>query len=154
MRLGREVGATTLLNPAPAADLSNEDLSSVDYLLPNEHEVHVCAGISSEAPLEEAVQKLLARGCRNVLVTLGDSGCLLCASDGSRQEVPGFAVHAVDTVGAGDAFCGALATVLLEACPLIQALRFAHAAAALSVTKPDTVPSYHHRSAVEELLSS
>ena len=152
MRLGRTAGAITLLNPAPAADLSTFDLSTIDFLVPNEHEARVCAGLPPEAPLEDAISRLLSLGCHHVLVTLGEAGCTLRSPAAARLDVPGFQVHAIDTVGAGDAFCGAFATALAENQPVAQALRFANAAAALSVTKPDTVPSYHHRAEVEALL--
>lgn len=153
MRAGRAAGAITLLNPAPAADLVGHDLSCIDFLVPNEHEARVCAGLPLQAPLEEAVGVLLGCGCRNVVVTVGEEGCALVGSDGSRLDVPSYRVAAVDTVGAGDAFCGALAVALAKRQSVGDALRFANAAAALSVTKADTVPSYHTRDAVEAFLA-
>ena len=152
MSFGRAAGATTLLNPAPAADLSAADLSCIDFLLPNETELRVCAGLPLEAPVDDAVARLLALGCRNVLVTLGEAGCTLRGADGSRIDSPAFPVCAVDTVGAGDAFCAGFATALAESQPLAAALRFANATASLSVTKPDTIPSYHARHEIESLL--
>lgn len=125
----------------------------MDFLVPNETEARVCAGLPLDAPLEEAVGRLLGRGCRHVLVTLRENGCLLCQQEATPLDVPAFPVRAVDTVGAGDSFCGALATALAEGMEIAKALRFANAAAALSVTKPDTVPSYHTRAEVEGLLA-
>lgn len=154
MRHGKELGAITILNPAPAADLSTQDLSSVDYLVPNETELRVSAGLGPDASTDEAVSRLLDRGCANVVVTLGEEGCALFGRDGHRLTMPGFAVQAVDTVGAGDAFCGALATALAERRPIEEALRWANAAAALSVTRQDTVPSYHRRAEVEAFLQA
>lgn len=153
MRLGRETGAVTILNPAPALELTACDLACVDYLVPNETEARVCAGLPLDAPLEEAVELLLERGCGAVIVTLGEKGCRLSRKGAAPLEVAAFPLTAVDTVGAGDSFCGALSTALAEGKPVADALRFANAAAALSVTKPDTVPSYHTRAEVERLLA-
>lgn len=153
-RRGKELGAVTILNPAPAADISTQDLSGVDYLVPNETELRICAGLGPDASTDEAVGRLLDRGCANVLVTLGEEGCALFGRDGHRLIVPGFAVQAVDTVGAGDAFCGALATALAAGRTIEEALRWANAAAALSVTRQDTVPSYHHREEVDTFLQA
>ena len=77
---------------------------------------------------------LRARGVQTVIITLGAGGALV-ASERSTQLVPGFKVHAVDTTGAGDVFNGALAAALSEKLPLMQAVRFANAAAAISVTR-------------------
>lgn len=152
MRFGRAAGIPTLLNPAPAADLSREDLSCVDVLIPNETEAQVCAG-SADQPREDAVRRLLHLGCGSVVLTTGQSGCLWYDLSGLRARVPGFKVPVVDTVGAGDAFSAALAVGLAEGMGMERALLFANAAGALSVTVADTIPSYHRREEVEDLLS-
>jgi ribokinase len=152
MRLGKQCGATTILNPAPATDLSGSDLSGVDYVIPNETEATTCAGMP-ESPLEEAMRHLNRLGCRNVVTTTGEKGCLWLSESGFA-EIPGFEAGVVDTVGAGDSFCGAFAVGLGENMRVEEALRFAHAAASLSVTKPDTIPSYHDRAAVDAIVSA
>lgn len=151
LRAGREHGKLTVLNPAPATDLSAIDLSCIDFITPNETEALVCAGMTEGDPAV-AARKLLQHGCRNVVLTVGDKGCIWFSADGSETAVAGFAVEAVDTVGAGDAFSGALVVALAAGQPVADALRFANAAAALSVTKSDTIPSYHYLTQVEELL--
>ena len=151
MRIGRACGARTILNPAPAADLSGHDLSCVDFLTPNETETLVCAAMPA-APLEAAMRRLKERGCGHVVTTTGEQGCLWLDAGEKLRAVPGFRVAAVDTVGAGDAFAGAFAVGLGEGLPPETALRFAHAAAALSVTRPDTIPSYHRRAEVERFF--
>jgi ribokinase len=153
LRMGRAAGAVTLLNPAPAADLSGYDLSEVDFLLPNETEARICAGLPADTPIDATAARLRALGCNNVIITLGEAGCLWLDEHGKSLLVPGFSVQAVDSVGAGDAFCAGFAVGLSEGKTIPDALRFAHAVAALSVTRPDTIPSYHTRSEVEEMIA-
>ena len=154
MQAGRAAGCTTILNPAPAQDLSQVDLSSVAVITPNETEARVCLGLGAgdRADEEELGRRLLRRGCGAALLTLGERGCLCVTADGS-EHVPGFAVsEVVDTTGAGDAFNAGLAVALAEGCPLTQAARFANAAAALCCTALATLPSYHTRQQVETFI--
>ena len=154
MQVGRAAGCTTILNPAPAHDLSQEDLSSVAVITPNETEARVCLGLGAadRADDEELGRRLLQRGCGAALLTLGERGCLCVTADGS-EHVPGFAVpRVVDTTGAGDAFNAGLAVALAEGRPLAQAARFANAAAALCCTALATLPSYHTREQVETFI--
>jgi ribokinase len=150
MRIGRECGAVTVLNPAPAARLDAHDLSCIDFITPNETEAVVCAGIEGDDH-GAAVARLLQLGCRNVVLTTGADGCVWTDSAGTARTAPGFRVNVVDTVGAGDAFSAAFAVGLGEGMDMPDALRFANAAGALSVTRPDTVPSYHERCEVDGL---
>lgn len=146
--------AIVILNPAPAHDLNAFDLSAVDYLTPNETEVRVCLGLSPSDPASEALLagRLLEKGCRNVLVTLGERGSLLCNRDVCRLYEPVRLEKAVDSTGAGDAFNGALAVALSEEMPMDDAVRFANAVAAFSCTRADTIPSYGTRSQIETFL--
>ena len=139
MRLARAEGATTILDPAPARTLDPEFFTLADILTPNETEACVLLGrdpapiTSSEAP--EVAAALHAHGANRVLLKLGSQGCYY--ADGKLERFsPGFRVHAVDTTAAGDTFNGALAVALAEDQVLESALRFANAAAALSVTRP------------------
>ena len=154
MRRGREAGCTTILNPAPARDLSADDLSSVSVITPNETEARACLGLcAGERADEEALgRRLLERGCGAALLTLGERGCLCVTADGS-EHIPGFAIpEVVDTTGAGDAFNAALAVALAEGRPLREAARFANAAAALCCTTLATLPSYRRRTEVNALI--
>ena len=89
---------------------------------------------------EEAGRALRAKGVDTVILTLGEAGALLLTGE-AETHIPGFAVHAVDATAAGDAFNGALAAVLERGETLREAIRFAHAAAALTVKKVGAQPA-------------
>ena len=88
-----------------------------------------------------------------MIITLGKDGALLANGSQPLERIPGFSVKAVDTVAAGDCFNGALACALAEGQSLPQAIRFSHAAAAVSVTKPGAQPSLPHETKFEAFLS-
>jgi len=151
--LAREHSVRVILNPAPAQPLSDEILGNVSILTPNESEAELLTGIRVEddAGAEEAARALVARGVKTVILTLGSRGAFVFES-GSGELVPGFEVDAVDTTAAGDVFNGSLAVGLAEGMPLTGAVRFANAAAALSVTKLGAQPSAPTRSEIESFL--
>jgi ribokinase len=156
LTLARELGTTTILNPAPAAPLSDELLSLADYLTPNETEAKALTGrhITSLEDAVAAADLLLARGAGTVVLTLGARGALI-RNRGLSQHVPAIeAGPVVDTTGAGDAFNGGLALALAEGRELVQAVRFACAVAGLSVTRPGTAPSMPKRAEVDALLAT
>jgi ribokinase len=144
-RRARAAGATTLLNPAPAQAMSRELLALVDILVLNETELGFLAGSglseSDEATRIIAVaRRLQARADQTICVTLGKRG--VRARAGREQiAVPGRAVKALDTTGAGDCFVGALAAQLADDVPLRAALAFANAAASISVQRMGAGPS-------------
>ena len=155
MQAGHAAGCTTILNPAPARDLTAQDLSGVAVITPNETEARVCLGLAAAARAdeEELGRRLLARGCGAALLTLGARGCL-CVTAAGSEHVPGFPLpRVVDTTGAGDAFNAGLAVALAEGRPLAEAARFANAAAALCCTGLATLPSYHTRRQVDSFLA-
>ncbi|MCO6449541.1 MAG: ribokinase [Caldilineales bacterium] len=155
-KLGHACGSTVILNPAPAHDLRAQDLSSVDILTPNETEARVCLGFDPADPTPdvEIARRLLALGCRTVVMTLGERGSMIVTPD-SVTEVPAYNIpNTVDSNGAGDSFNASLATGLLEGMPLTDAARFANAVAGLCCTRWDTVPSYHTRQEVEDFLKN
>jgi ribokinase len=151
--LAREHGARVILNPAPAQPLSDEILGNVSILTPNESEAELLTGIQVEgdAGAEEAARALVARGVETVILTLGSRGAFVFESE-SGELVPGFEVDAVDTTAAGDVFNGSLAVGLAEGMPLAQAVGFANAAAALSVTKLGAQPSAPTRAEIDTFL--
>ena len=155
-RLAREGHTRTLLNPAPAAELTPELLSLTGVLIPNEGEAGLLLGRRLETPgdAESAAVALLERGPGTVLLTLGPRGVLLAERGGRPQHIPAEAVRAVDTTGAGDAFVGSLAYFLacLPALPLPEAARRAGRLASLSVTRPGAQSSYPQRGEVADLL--
>ncbi|MFT4116375.1 ribokinase [Bradyrhizobium sp.] len=144
-RRARGAGAVTMLNPAPAQTFSGELLALVDILVLNETELGFLAGteLSDGDDAERIIgvaRQLRAREDQTICVTLGKRGVIALAG---REEVtvPGRAVKAVDTTGAGDCFVGALAAQLAEGAPLRSALAFANAAASISVQRMGAGPS-------------
>ncbi len=130
----RAAGGTVLLNPAPARELPADLLAEVDVLIPNRSELGVLAGAPEPTTVEEATA--LARsltGPGAVVVTLGADGALVVA-DGDHTHVPAEPVDAIDTTGAGDAFCGALADGLARGTALVDAVRWAVKVAGISTT--------------------
>ena len=154
LKLAREEGARTILDPAPAQPLSRELMEQVDILTPNESEALMLLGSATAALATEPAQvsrALLALGPRAVILKLGNRGCYY--DDGSVALLsPAFPMNAVDTTAAGDTFNGALAVALAEGHPIEQALRFANAAAGLSVTRLGAQASIPSRKEVDEFL--
>ncbi len=151
--MAANAGVRVILNPAPARPLPDSLLERVSILTPNETEAELLTGIkvTDAAAAEKACANLRARGVRTVIVTLGHRGAFLADIDG-QQLIPGFQVKAVDTTAAGDIFNGALAVALAEGKPLHAAVRFASAAAALSVTRLGAQPSAPRRREVDAFL--
>lgn len=149
LQFARKSGAVTILDPAPAQPLAQSLLEQIDILTPNETEAAAFAGDSANP--DEIANRILGMGPRSVVLKLGAEGCFY--SDGRiRLRVDGIAVKACDTVAAGDCFNGALAVALAEGTDIETALRFANAAAAISVTRPGAQPSMPSREEVEEFL--
>jgi ribokinase len=146
-------GARVILNPAPARELPDELLHLVSVLTPNEAEAERLAGMSITGPhmLADAATALLQRGVGAVAITLGGAGVYV-ATTGLREMVSGHRVEVRDTTGAGDVFNGALAVALAEQLPLGEAVRFANAAAAISVTRDGAQPAAPRRSEILEML--
>ena len=143
MRRARELGKTVILNPAPAsAPLPSGWYSLVDYLIPNESEAAVLTGLAVDSlpSAETAARALLTAGAKKVIVTLGGQGALF-ASERGIVHFPAPQVTAVDSTAAGDTFVGGFAAALAQGRSEIQAIRFAQAAAALSVTRRGAQPS-------------
>ncbi|MGJ7519468.1 ribokinase [Variovorax sp. LT1P1] len=136
LQRAQAVGATTVLNPAPAQALDAALLAQVDWLVPNEVEASMLSGIAVHgvASAREAASVLLGQGCEHVLITLGAQGVLHAHADG-MQHHPAPVVEAVDTTAAGDTFIGGFAAKLAAGASAAEAIRFGQAAAALSVTR-------------------
>jgi len=151
--LAAKAGVRVILNPAPAQPLPDKLLNRVSILTPNETEAELLTGIAvkDDVSAAAAATKLRARGVRTVIITLGARGAFV-ATESGEQLVPGFKVKAVDTTAAGDIFNGALAVALAEGKPLELAVRFANAAAAISVTRLGAQPSAPTRREIERFL--
>lgn len=157
LALAREEGVKTILDPAPAQLLPAALLENVDILTPNESEACILLGrpvtrvTAAEAP--ELAAALRALGAGAVVLKLGDQGCFY--SDGTLSlQVAGFAVEVCDTTAAGDTFNAAFAVALAEDKPIEDALRFANAAAALSVTRLGAQASIPARNEVDAFLTA
>jgi ribokinase len=148
-------GVPVILNPAPAQPLPDRLLKQVSILTPNETEAELLTGIAvtDESSTAKAAANLRARGVPTVIVTLGPQGALVSDASGV-QRISGFPADAVDTTAAGDVFNGALAVALGEGRAPADAIRFANAAAAISVTRLGAQPSAPTRREIESLLSS
>jgi ribokinase len=154
-RLAAIAGARVILNPAPARPLPDDLLRRVYLLTPNESEAELLTGrpVNNEAAVARAAEALLARGVQNVIITLGARGAFV-AGEQARGLVKGFKVKPLDTTGAGDVFNGTLAVALAEGKSLLDAARFASAAAALSVTRLGAQTSAPGRAEIERLLAT
>lgn len=146
-------GVQVILNPAPAQSLSDALLKKISILTPNETEAEMLTGISveNEADAAEAAQALMDKGVTRVIITLGAAGAYVHSKEFSGM-VPAFKVTPVDTTAAGDTFNGTLAVALAEGKPLSEAVTFANAAAAISVTTLGAQPSAPNKEAIEQFL--
>jgi ribokinase len=157
LKLARQEGARTILDPAPAQALPAELLANVDILTPNETEASILLGLPPGRVSGDAAPAL-ARGLRErgpaaVVLKLGEQGCFY--GDGEAEIFSsGFKVTARDTTAAGDTFNAALAVALAEDRGIEDALRFANAAAAISVTRLGAQSSVPSRTEVDALLAS
>ena len=155
LTLARAGGAITILNPAPAAPVSDAMLALCDYVTPNETEAEGITGIkvTDINSATQAAENLIKRGAGAAIVTLGENGCLY--HDGrTATHIPALNAGPVkETTGAGDAFNGGLAAALARGLAPEDAIRFATATAAISVTRPGTAPSMPTLAEIEALLS-
>jgi ribokinase len=154
LRAARAEGTPTVLNPAPArADLPDEMLRLSDVFCPNQGEAELLTGrpVRTLEDASEAARSLMERGAGSVVVTLGDQGCMVATAD-VTEHVPGVAVEAVDSTGAGDAFVGALAYLLAAGRSLSASARLANEVAALSVLGRGTQSSFPDRADLPDRL--
>ena len=154
LKLAKELGVPTILNPAPAHSLPESIYPLCDYLTPNETEAAELAGrtIASADDAELAANVLLSRGVRNVVVTLGAQGALVKNENLTQRVAACIAGAVVETTGAGDAFNGGFAVGIAEGMDIGAATRFGCAVAGISVTRLGTASSMPHRSEVNALM--
>ncbi len=149
----KQSGTKVVLNPAPAQPLPDNLLQLIDIITPNETEAEQLTGIKvSDMPsAQQAADVLHSKGIKLVMITLGSEGVWI-SENGQGLQIKGFRVQAVDTTAAGDTFNGALLTSLLEGVDLTDAVRFAHAAAAITVTGAGAQTSIPYRNTVDNFL--
>ncbi|MDX2243833.1 MAG: ribokinase [Leptolyngbyaceae cyanobacterium bins.302] len=154
-KAAHEVNVSVILDPAPAPTDSIANLYPfVDYLVPNEVEAGQLAGfpINSPETAAQAAATLQQEGANTVIIKLGAQGAY-CATPEEQFFVPAFAVNAIDTVAAGDAFAGGFATALVEGLPLSEALIWGNAAGALATTKLGAQSAMSDRTTFEAFLN-
>lgn len=154
LELAKSRGMTCILNPAPYFPIPAKALAATDIMTPNLGEAAALTGVDCTSPsdLEPEIRHLFNQGPHTAIITLGQDGVMVCNQEGKRQ-IPSFPVQAVDTVGAGDAFNGALAAALARGCNLDSAVRLACAAGALAATKTGAQSSLPGQLEVEALAS-
>ena len=144
-----------VLNPAPARSLPDELLKKVSIITPNEKEAEMLTGIkiSNIERAKEAARVLAGKGIETIIITMGAEGALVFHNN-EFELVPGSKVKAVDTTAAGDVFNGALVVAISEGNDLIEAVRFANTAAAISVTRLGAQASAPRRSEAEGMMNA
>lgn len=150
-----EFKTKVILNPAPAAELPDDIIAGVHIITPNETEAESLTGIRvvGEEDAGKAAEALHKRGVNTVIITMGSSGAFVSDSaSGLKKLIPGFRVEAADTTAAGDTFNGQLAVALAEGLALEEAIRLAHAAAALSVQNMGAQSSIPRREETDYFL--
>ncbi|MEM7047587.1 MAG: ribokinase [Pseudomonadota bacterium] len=154
LEIAHHAGVTTILNPAPAMSLPDGVLSLCDYLTPNETEAQELShlAVTDLDSARKAADKLLAKGPKGVIVTLGPLGALYHTASQSVHVPAIDAGPVVETTGAGDCFNGAFATALMQGQDPLAATRFGCAASGISVTRPGTAPSMPSVQEVRTLL--
>ncbi|MGP4079929.1 ribokinase [Pseudalkalibacillus sp. R45] len=149
----KQFGIPVIFNPAPARTLEDHLLQKVTYLTPNETEAEILTGVKIKTleDVKHAGRHLVNRGVENVVITLAEKGAYIIDRNGC-EHVSGFPVAIKDTVAAGDAFNGALAVALVSGKSLMEAVHFANAAGALTVTKEGAIPSVPYLYEVEKFI--
>ncbi len=153
--IARAAGVRVILDPAPSPRELPAELSDVDLICPNESEASALTGLPVESveQAEAAARALQSQGACAVVITMGTAGSLLLADDRTHLIEP-FAVDAIDTTAAGDAFAGALAVHWAQHGDLHRAVRFANAGGALAASREGAQPAMATCSEIEEMLGS
>lgn len=156
-KLAAEFGVPVMLDPAPAQPIPQEILKLVTYLTPNETETCTLCGITEPqldlSTAADCAKKLQGQGVANVVIKMGSRGAYVIAASGACTFVPTIKVPVVDSTAAGDAFNGAFSFALLSGMDLRQAVRYATAAGAVSVTRAGAQPAMPTAAEVEELFA-
>lgn len=152
----KQAGGQVILNPAPAQSVPMELLRHIDIITPNETEASSLSGIpvTDEQSAIQAANKIHDFGINCVIITLGSKGALVSVKEHTAQLIPTHKVDVVDTVAAGDTFNGALLVALSEGKTLTAAVQFAHAAAALAVTKKGAQASVPSRAELTRYIAT
>lgn len=150
--IAHKAGVKVVLNPAPATALPSALLENVDLMIPNETEISLLTGVQAndEMGTREAVEVMKKMGVKEVVVTMGSKGSLVCENSKEPVMVPSCKVKAVDTTAAGDTFCGGVCVGLVEGKSLVEAAQFATKASAVTVQRPGAQDSIPYRKEIEQ----
>jgi len=151
LELAREKGVISILNTAPFLDSTRDISDLASILVANETEFQLLTGAGLDT-LEQAMSDWARANNQTVIVTLGADG-VRAATPQRNFSVPSLKIDPVDTVGAGDTFCGYLAAGLDRGLDLETALRQAAAAGSLACLKPGAQPAIPTRAEVEAALA-
>lgn len=151
-KLTRQNNAIFILNPAPAASLPESIFPLIDFITPNENELELLSGVttSDDSSIKLAAEKLLKKGIKNVIVTLGSRGSMLI-NDSTAKHFPANKVKVVDSTAAGDAFNGAFASSISEGHSIEEAIEFANKVASIAVTRMGAQSSMPYLSEIKDL---
>ncbi len=154
IRTASDSGVPVILNPAPAISVSEDILKRCTVVMPNESEAEVLTGIrvKDETGVKRAAKALLGKGCKAVIITLGEKGAYLLTRDGEGMLIRAPRVNSIDSVAAGDVFAGAFAVSYCNRKDYVQATEYANYAAALSTTQKGAQPSVPAMEEVSRLI--
>ena len=152
--LAKENASIFILNPAPAMQIPDSLFPLIDYLTPNESELEILSGIKiiDDASIENALNVLIDKGVKNVIVTLGKKGAMLM-NKVVKKYFQARKVEVVDSTAAGDAFNGAFASSLSEGNSVEDAIEFANKIASISVTRMGAQSSLPYYNEIKDLLT-
>ncbi len=152
IQIAKQSGVRCILDPAPVPVIWSDELLQVDLVCPNETEASAITGlpIATMSDAESVATQLHDRGAKHVVVTLGDKGAVLL-TDGVFHHIEPTAITAVDTTAAGDAFAGALSVRWAETNDLVESVRFACVAGAISATRHGAQTSLASRHEIEAM---
>lgn len=152
VELADSLGIKTILNPAPMNPVPEDIFSHIWLITPNQTEAEQLTGVhvSTEEDARKAAGALFAKGVKNVIITMGSKGSMVCTPE-DAVFVPSRKVQAVDTTGAGDVYNGALVAALAEGRPIAEAARMATLASSVAVTRMGAQTSAPYRNEIETL---
>ena len=152
VELADSLGIKTILNPAPMNPVPEDIFSHIWLITPNQTEAEQLTGVhvATEEDARKAAGALFAKGVKNVIITMGSKGSMVCTPE-DAVFVPSRKVQAVDTTGAGDVYNGALVAALAEGRPIAEAARMATLASSVAVTRMGAQTSAPYRNEIETL---